>query len=209
MKRSSEYEWSWGSFTYTYTYTYTWGYRDNSDNIQSIGSDETKDTGTALGFSIYTEKTTPASPAKTTIVFKGVKAGTTTVTIGNVKYVIAVTDEDLDSVTPLPVEYWITNKQVTADGATKKNILATAKGVYSATGAKFSDLVPATGTQGNNTDVFWKGTRLTSDNRQTADPVLIRRRLVRTLPTSAIGIRSGRSPQTESPGRTLTLMIRS
>lgn len=170
VKRSSEYEWSWGSFTYTYTYTYTWGYRDNSDNIQSIGSDETKDTGTALGFSIYTEKTTPASPAKTTIVFKGVKAGTTTVTIGNVKYVIAVTDEDLDSVTPLPVEYWITNKQVTADGATKKNILATAKGVYSATGAKFSDLVPATGTQGNNTDVFWKGTRLTSDNRQTADP---------------------------------------
>ena len=169
VKRSSEYEWSWGSFTYTYTYTYTWGYRDNSDNIQSIGSDETKDTGTALGFSIYTEKTTPASPAKTTIVFKGVKAGTTTVTIGNVEYVITVTDEDLDSVTPLPVEYWITNRQVTAGGATGKTILATDDGVYSATGAKFSDLVPATGTQGNNTNVFWKGIRLTSDNRQTTD----------------------------------------
>lgn len=167
VKRSSEYEWSWGSFTYTYTYTYTWGYRDNSDNIQSIGSDETKDTGTALGFSIYTEKTTPASPAKTTIVFKGVKAGTTTVTIGNVEYVITVTDEDLDSVTPLPVEYWITNRQVTAGGATGKTILATDDGVYSATGAKFSDLVPATGTQGNNTNVFWKGIRLTSDNKQT------------------------------------------
>lgn len=167
VKRSSEYDWSWESFTYTYTYTYTWGYRDNSDNIQSIGSDETKDTGTALGFSIYTEKTTPASPAKTTIVFKGVKAGTTTVTIGNVEYVITVTDEDLDSVTPLPVEYWITNRQVTAGGATGKTILATDDGVYSATGAKFSDLVPATGTQGNNTNVFWKGIRLTSDNKQT------------------------------------------
>lgn len=167
VKRSSEYKWSWESFTYTYTYTYTWGYRDNSDNIQSIGSDETKDTGTALGFSIYTEKTTPASPAKTTIVFKGVKAGTTTVTIGNVEYVITVTDEDLDSVTPLPVEYWITNRQVTAGGATGKTILATDDGVYSATGAKFSDLVPATGTQGNNTNVFWKGIRLTSDNKQT------------------------------------------
>lgn len=168
VKRSSTRDWFWDP--YTYTYTYTWGYKDSSDNIQSAGSKETTDTGASLDFRIYTKETTPASPAKTTIVFKGVKAGTTTVTIGNVEYVITVTDEDLDSVTPLPVEYWITNKQVTADGATKKNILATADGVYSATGAKFSDLVPATGTQGNNTDVFWKGTRLTSDNRQTADP---------------------------------------
>ena len=113
---------------------------------------------------------TEVTPASTTVSFTGVAVGTTYVTVGNVKYNITVTAEDPSKVTPLPVEYWITNKQVTADGATKKNILATADGVYSATGAKFSDLVPATGTQGNNTDVFWKGTRLTSDNRQTADP---------------------------------------
>lgn len=98
------------------------------------------------------------------------KAGTTKVTIGDTQYIIKVTAEDLSNVTPLTVEYWITNKQVTADGAKSKQINATDRSVYSETGAKFSDLVPAEGTQDNNTDVFWKGTRLTSANMQTDQP---------------------------------------
>lgn len=163
VKRSS----SWWLFQYTYTYT--WGYRDNSDSIQSAGSYQTKNPGDSLSFNVYNKATVPASPAKTTIVFKGLKAGTTKVTIGDTQYIIKVTDEDLSTVTPLTVEYWITNKKVTADGATSKQIKADSS-VYSETGAKFSDLVPAEGKQDNNTDVFWKGTRLTSANKQTDQP---------------------------------------
>lgn len=168
-KRSSSRSWSWSGLTYTYTYTYTWGYRDNSGNIQSAGNYKTKNPGDSLSFNVYNKATVPASPAKTTIVFKGLKAGTTKVTIGDTQYIIKVTDEDLSTVTPLTVEYWITNKRVTADGATSKKINAMDSSVHSETGAKFSGLVPAEGTQDNNTDVLWKGTRLTSSNKQTTD----------------------------------------
>lgn len=168
-KRSSSRSWSWSGLTYTYTYTYTWGYRDNSGNIQSAGNYKTKNPGDSLSFNVYNKATVPASPAKTTIVFKGLKAGTTKVTIGDTQYIIKVTDEDLSTVTPLTVEYWITNKRVTADGATSKKINAMDPSVHSETGAKFSGLVPAEGTQDNNTDVLWKGTRLTSSNKQTTD----------------------------------------
>lgn len=103
----------------------------------------------------------------TKLTFHGVAVGTTSVEIGGVTYTIHVSAVDPSKVTPLAIEYWITNKKVTAGGATSKQIKATDSSVYSETGAKFSDLVPANGTQDNNTDVFWKGTRLTSANKQT------------------------------------------
>lgn len=119
------------------------------------------DNGTSLY--LYSQKT----DKETTLTFTGKSAGTTTVTIGNVKYNITVTAEDLSKVTPLTIEYWITNRQVTANGGTNKKIKAADSTIYSETGAKFTDLVPATGTQDGNDVVFWKGTRLTSDNKQT------------------------------------------
>lgn len=129
--------------------------------------------GTSLGASenstslyLYDQHTTPGGK-ETTLTFTGKSIGTTKVTIGDTQYIIKVVDEDLSTVTPLTVEYWITNRQVSADGATSKQIKATDSSVYSETGAKFSGLVPDTGTQGDNTDVFWKGTRLTSANKQT------------------------------------------
>ena len=128
--------------------------------------------GTSLGASenstslyLYDQQTTPGGK-ETTLTFTGKSVGTTKVTIGDTQYIIKVTAEDLSNVTPLTIEYWITNKKVTADGATSKQIKADSS-VYSETGAKFSDLVPAEGKQDNNTDVFWKGTRLTSANKQT------------------------------------------
>lgn len=115
---------------------------------------------------LYKQQTTPGGK-ETTLTFTGKSIGTTKVTIGDTQYIINVIAEDLSKVTPLTVEYWITNRQVLADGVASKEIKATDSSVYSETGAKFSGLVPATGTQGDNTDVFWKGTRLTSKNKQT------------------------------------------
>lgn len=104
----------------------------------------------------------------TTVTFTGVKAGITYVTVGDTYYTINVIAEDLSKVAPLTVEYWITNRKVTDNGATSGTISASAEGVYSESGALFSGLVPATGTHDNNTMAFWKGTRLDSNNKQTA-----------------------------------------
>ena len=146
------------------TTTYHYGYMpDGETAVKEIGNATENSTVKVYEYKGIKEGT----PASTTITFTGHKVGDTTVVIGGVTYKIHVTAEDLSKVTPLTVEYWITNKQVTAGGATSKKINATDPSVYSETGAKFSDLVPATGTQGDNTDVFWKGTRLTSANKQT------------------------------------------
>lgn len=58
-------------------------------------------------------KVTPAATEQTTITFTGVSVGDTSVTIGGVKYNIHVLPEDLAKVTPLKLEYWITNAPVT------------------------------------------------------------------------------------------------
>ena len=126
--------------------------------------------GNSKSLYLYSQKTTP-SGKETTLTFTGKSAGTTTVTIGNVKYNITVTAEDLSKVTPLTIEYWITNRQVTANGGTNKKINAADSTIYSETGAKFTDLVPASGvgSESNAEVVFWKGTQLDSDKKQTAD----------------------------------------
>ena len=162
-KRSSK------GFLFWYTYTYTWGYSttSSSNNITQIGTQETDSTSTAPNIAVYTQSSTAGTAASTTVTFTGVAVGTTYVTIGNTRYTINVVAEDLSTVTPLTVEFWITNRQVTANNATSMTVAASASSVYSESGALFSALVPATGTQDSNTMVFWKGTRLASNNKQT------------------------------------------
>lgn len=151
-KRSSSRSWSWSGLTYIYTYTYTWGYRDNSGNIQSADSYQTKNPGDSLSFEVYNKVTVPASPAKTTIVFKGLKAGTTKVTIGDTQYIIKVTAEDLSNVTPLTIEYWITNSRLTgSDGNKALTIQATDKDVATEAGVNTADLVAKTGNKDGRT----------------------------------------------------------
>lgn len=156
-KRSSSWSWSW----FQYTYTYTWGYRDNSGNIQSAGSYQTTNPEDSLSFNVYNKATVPASPAKTTIVFKGLKAGTTKVTIGDTQYIIKVTDEDLSTVTPLTIEYWITNGRVKSDAnssTTAASVSATDDGIATETGKNVSGLVPSKGikVEGGREVDYWR-----------------------------------------------------
>lgn len=109
--------------------------------------------------------TTTAPVNATTVTFTGVAVGTTYVTVGNTRYTIEVIAEDLSKVTPLTVEYWITNLQVTADGVTSKAI--SAQSAYGEAGVDISTLVPATGTYAYGSVVYWKGTVLDSSNKQT------------------------------------------
>lgn len=63
------------------------------------------------------------------------------------------------------MEYWITNLPVTADGATSKRI--SAQSVYGESGVDISTLVPETGTYEWGGVVYWKGTVLDANNKQT------------------------------------------
>lgn len=162
-KRSSS------GFWFLTTYTYTWGYSTSSStsNVTEIGTQKTDSTSTTPNITVYTKSTTDGTPASTTVTFTGVTVGTTYVTVGNTRYTINVVAEDLSKVTPLTVEFWITNQQVTANGTTRMDIEVTTSNIYSESGVDISTLVPATGTQNGNPMVFWKGTRLASDNKQT------------------------------------------
>lgn len=131
--------------------------------------------GTATSTSLYlynTELVTPPASKQTTISFTDKKAGTTRVKIGDVLYIITVSPEDLDNVSPLKIEFWITNKHV-YDGTTYSSSLPTSKDIAAANvhfeeGVLLESLVPATGVNSDsNPMVFWKSTRLASDNKQT------------------------------------------
>lgn len=150
------------------------------------------DNGTSLY--LYKQPTT-SSGKETTLTFTGKSAGTTTVTIGNVKYNITVTAEDLSKVTPLKLEYWITNAPIDsvtgADSESRDkvlksetykvyftNIAAQADGVASPDGVDVTRIAPANTSHDNRTVYYWRcrmlDTTLTNSStsttqRQTAD----------------------------------------
>lgn len=100
---------------------------------------------------------TPGTKATTTITFNGVSKGTTTVTIGNVTYKIHVVAEDLSNVTPLTIEYWITNSRLTgSDGNQALTIQAADKNVATEAGVNTADLVAKTGNKDGRTQEYWQ-----------------------------------------------------
>ena len=104
---------------------------------------------------LYTQQTQPAG-WESTITFKGLKVGNTTVKIGDITYNIKVTKQDLGTVTPLRVEYWITNAQPKGtDGKTSASIAATTGTIASEAGHDAAGLLPEnTLRDGRNVD-YW------------------------------------------------------
>ena len=95
---------------------------------------------------------------ETTISFTGKKAGTTRVKIGDVLYIITVSPENLDNVSPLKIEYWITNSRLTGTTSNKNelSIAATLDGVASAEGVEIASLVDAKGAKDGRTQEYWQ-----------------------------------------------------
>lgn len=101
----------------------------------------------------------------------GVGEGTTSVIVGNTKYTIVVTKEDLKKVTPLPLEYWITNGRISSvNGVTSEtrtnlknetyevyftNILATVDSIASAEGINVLKNIAPDTTEYENRDVYY------------------------------------------------------
>lgn len=123
-----------------------------------------------VGAKAYTKKTIPAAD-KTVLTFTGVAAGTTSVKIGNIRYNITVVPEDVKNVSPLTIEYWITNRYVsegTTYDSTKISKSLSATTAYKPEGVVLAEIVPATGTiEGGATGVYWKSRQLPSTDKQT------------------------------------------
>ena len=161
------------TLTLAYTSGGYWNISQDSYYLNHLGSSTTAggykktsstnaDTDPGSQWTIY-EVT--GGEASTKITFKGLAKGDTSVQIGDVTYKIHVVAEDPSKVTPLTIEYWITNRQVTADNATSKTVNVTDGRIYNEAGVKLSELVPpeGVGEEANSKTVFWKGTRLTTE----------------------------------------------
>ena len=129
---------------------------------------------------------------ETTLTFTGKKAGTTFVVIDGVKYIITVTEEQLQDVL-LPINLWITNTGVVptgwSDGTPSEftytdnagnrrstyTLKATYGGVYSENGIELSSILPspdgtAKSWDSNTYDVtYWKSAYHAADVRQSTD----------------------------------------
>lgn len=144
----------------------------NKENVSLIKDSTTTVTQTSSisGNPTYDkEGIVEATVSGETVTFRGLALGTAVVTVGDTQYTVTVSEEDLTKVTPLTVEYWITNQEVKVGNATEMKISAASTGVHSEAGVKFSELVPSTNGDTAKEKVFWKGTRLANGSHQVKD----------------------------------------
>lgn len=156
------------AYAYYYYYYYYVGYsKDGGATITTVVEFERDSTIT-----VYKQSGTETVPASSTITFAGKSVGDTSVTIGGVKYNIHVLSENLAEVTPLKLEYWITNAPVsTVSGCEKesrtntknetytayyKPIKATDNGVATAEGIDVTTLAPDETAHEKRTIYYWR-----------------------------------------------------
>lgn len=155
--------WSWGQ---TKGYYYTYGWYNYSLGYTNLDWGMARTTSATIGQSY--EATVETTTARTTLTFKGLKAGTTYVTVDNIQYKVVVTAEDVTG-KAITLEYWITNRPVTADGATQKTINAGDAGINTIDGVDIATLAPKNGTQSDGAAVvYYNARRLDAENKQTA-----------------------------------------
>lgn len=129
-------------------------------------ADASNDAGSCWNIYKITEGTTPS----TTITFHGVALGNTTATIGGVVYNIHVVSESLAEVTPLEIEFWITNQLLKdAQGSHTMSIQAADPNVNSEDGVAIDGRTPNLAYNDDNKEHhYWMTVRLDSDHKQTA-----------------------------------------
>lgn len=123
---------------------------------------------------VYTKSGTDAVPASSTITFTGKSVGDTSVTIGDVKYNIHVTEKAPDNAltdASINLEYWITNNEVYDGKTTSANHTRTINSANAPTpeGVALADLAPnpAYYSNGTVTVYYWQTVRLDATHKQT------------------------------------------
>lgn len=130
--------------------------------------------GNSTSLYLYDQQTTSGGK-KTTLTFTGKSAGTTTVTIGNVKYTINVVDRAPDNAmiaNTINLEYWITNYEVYSGTTTyTEHIRAVSSSEASSdAGIAITDIAPNHAYSffdGTKDVYYWQAMRLDADNLQT------------------------------------------
>lgn len=158
----------WQSTTYYVGY-----FEDGGATITPVVNGETSDEY----ITVYKQSGTDAVPASSTITFTGRSVGTTSVTIGGVKYNIHVTEKAPDNAltgTSINLEYWITNNKVYDGSQTPANqyqkITTSTNGVITDEGVALADLAPNPAKSffdGTVTVYYWQAMRLDAKNQQT------------------------------------------
>lgn len=97
----------------------------------------------------------------TTMTVKGVAEGNTSVIVGNTRYKITVSTENLENVTPLKIEYWITNGQVQRSEEDTTNyftVSATMNGIATPDGVEVTanTMIPQDGYRDGRTVDYWQ-----------------------------------------------------
>lgn len=143
-----------GSIVISRSFKYSGIWYDETTAYLTISGSSFAAKSTATNLYLY-----GVEPVKqTTISFTGKKAGTTQVKIGDVLFIITVSPENLDNVSPLKIEYWITNSRLTGTTSSKNelSIAATLDGVASAEGVEIASLVDAQGAKDGRTQEYWQ-----------------------------------------------------
>lgn len=170
MWRFSETETTW---YYPWSVTYYLNQYGGNTATEAGGYDgDASDAGSQ--WNLYTlSSSEPVAGTKVT--FTGNQAGTTHVTVGNVRYTINVTPQDLSNVEDLNINLFISTSPVwDVDDEDKNSDIALSAGnAYSEQGVNIADLVPAVGwwewASNETQTVFWKGTVLPQGMHQTGD----------------------------------------
>lgn len=157
-----------GSNTYKIVVSRT---KKNVTVYEGTSSDSYTDTAASTAVSANTGIATVKADGSS-LVITGVSKGSVDVTTDTCVYHVTVTTDDTSDVSPLQVEYWITNKPLTPDNVTSHNETSRvytdleAADVNSKDGKLFSDVAAATCESGKY--VFWKGRVLTGNDKQTS-----------------------------------------
>lgn len=158
------------TFSYTYYNPFGWPLSVSYTGALTYSDGWEATVNATSGAKAYVKKPVEAVD-QTVLTFTGVAEGTTSVKVGNIRYNITVVPENVKDVTPLTIEYWITNRYV-SEGTTyndaKKTMSLSATTAYKPEGVVLAEIVPATGTiEGGATGVYWKSRQLPSTDKQT------------------------------------------
>ncbi len=83
-------------------------------------------------------------------------------------YNVTITKENLDEVTPITVEYWITNSRLTGTTSEKNHVTITAQEAFGEGGVDIGTLVDAMGAKDGRTQEYWQSKILDVEKTNTS-----------------------------------------
>lgn len=83
-------------------------------------------------------------------------------------YNVTITKENLDEVTPITVEYWITNSRLTGTESKKNHVTITAQEAFGEGGVDIGTLVDAMGAKDGRTQEYWQSKILDVEKTNTS-----------------------------------------